>query len=323
MKLVLILNLLIPFVATAQVPNYSDLNNWSAHPTIFDNSDRVPKDLQKNFVKDSLVDVFFVHPTTYFGFTDGWNASLGNDEVNNRTDEKPILYQASVFNETANIYAPRYRQATYSAYFTDKKDSAKLAFDTAYEDVKTAFVYYLQHWNNNRPFIIASHSQGTQHAGRLIKELIENSPLKNRMVMAYLIGMPVHSDYFSYLQPCADSTQTNCFVSWRTYRTGYEGEAYIEEEEKNVIVTNPLTWKIDSTYAPRNLNHGGILYNFDKVIPNLTDAQKHGNILWVRRPKKFGSFLIRLKNYHIADYNLFYVNIREDVKRRIGYFWKR
>ena len=319
----LFLLLLLPTSLFAQFPDYNELQNWAAHPWKRDNSDRLPKDLQKNTLRDSVVDVFFVHPTTYFGFKNGWNALPGNDEVNKRTDEKPVLYQASVFNEQARVFAPRYRQASYSAYFTDKKDSAKIAFDTAYEDVKTAFLFYLEHWNNNRPFIIASHSQGTQHAGRLLKELVENTPLQNRLVMAYLIGMPVHSDYFTYLQPCTDSTQTGCFVSWRTYIRDYEGEPYIAEETKNVIVTNPLTWKIDSVYAPRKLNKGGILYNFDKVIPHLTDAQTHGNILWARRPKKFGSFLIRLKNYHIADYNLFYMNIREDVRRRIGYFWKQ
>lgn len=310
-------------LASSQPADYSSLSNWAAHPWKKDNSDRIPKDLQKDHRRDTLVDVFFLHPTTYFGFKNGWNAAPGNDEVNTRTDEKPILYQASVFNASARIFAPRYRQATYSAYYTAKKDSADLAFDTAYADLKAAFIYYLENWNNNRPFIIASHSQGTQHAGRLIKDVIENTPLQQRLVMAYLIGMPVSNDYFSSLQPCSDSTQTGCFVSWRTYLKGYAGEEYIGKEKNNVVVTNPLTWRIDSTHASIALNKGGILYNFDKVIPRLTDAQKQGNILWVRRPKKFGSFLIRLKNYHIADYNLFYVNIHEDVERRIGYFWKR
>ena len=36
---------------------------------------------------------------------------------------------------------------------------------------KAAFQYYLEHYNNGRPFIIASHSQGTYHAKRLITGL--------------------------------------------------------------------------------------------------------------------------------------------------------
>ena len=39
-------------------------------------------------------------------------------DINKKTDEKPILYQASAFNEFP-VYAPRYRQAHIRAYFTE------------------------------------------------------------------------------------------------------------------------------------------------------------------------------------------------------------
>ena len=60
------------------------------------------------------------------------------------------------------------------------KDTSKAgkAFDFAYEDIKKSFEYYLQHYNNGRPIIIASHSQGTTHALRLLKEFFENKPLQ-------------------------------------------------------------------------------------------------------------------------------------------------
>ena len=72
--------------------------------------------------------------------------------------------------------------------------------------------------------------------------------------------------------------------------------------------------------APSELNSGGILRNFNKVIPGLVHAQIHGNILWVNKPKFFGSFFLKIKNYHIADYNLFYISIRENVGTRIRSF---
>ncbi len=43
------------------------------------------------------------------------------------------------------------------------------AFEIAYADVKAAFEFYLKIYNNYRPIIIASHSQGTKHTGRLLK----------------------------------------------------------------------------------------------------------------------------------------------------------
>jgi hypothetical protein len=310
------------FAATTNVPLYSNLDYWAAHPAKKDMSDNAPKGLAyTNEIKQ--VDVFFIHPTSY---TDAAavenNANINDAVLNKKTDDNAILFQASVFNESCNVFAPRYRQAHYRNFFTANQATAKESFDIAYADVKTAFEYYLQHHNQNKPIIIASHSQGTLHAGRLLKEFFENKPLGQKLVCAYIIGLPVNQSYFSVLQPCNNATQTNCFVTWRTFKTGYPGEPYIQAETEKVWVTNPLTWRTDSLYADRALNKGAILRNFKKVKNNVADAQVHNNILWTQ-PKFFGANLIKIKNYHIADYNFYYVNIRENVKERIAAFWKQ
>lgn len=77
---------------------------------------------------------------------------------------------------------------------------------------------------------------------------------------------------------------------------------------------------MDSSLAPKELNKGGVLRNFDKVIPGLVHAEIHGNVLWVNKPQFFGSIFLKIKNYHIADYNLFYKNIRDNVGTRIKSF---
>jgi len=56
--------------------------------------------------------------------------------------------------------------------------------ELAYQDVKTAFEYYLKNWNQDRPIIIASHSQGSVHAQRLLKEFFEDKPLAKQLVAA-------------------------------------------------------------------------------------------------------------------------------------------
>ena len=301
-------------------PDYSDLNYWAASPFKYDPSDNVPKGF-KDKTKDTLADVFFIYPTTY---TDtkmpmGWNADIDNEALNQKTDNSTILYQASVFNKYCRVFSPRYRQANLRAFFTNEKDSAEASFDTAYEDVRNAFEYYLKHYNNGRPIIIASHSQGTLHAGRLLKEFFEYKPLQKQLVCAYIIGLPVFTNYFSTLKPCADSTSSGCFVSWRTFEEGYVAP-FVEKEKLKAYVINPLSWTMDTTLASADLNKGGILRNFNKVIPGLVHAQIHGNILWVNKPKFFGSIFLKTKNYHIADYNLFYENIRENVGTRIKVF---
>lgn len=304
-------------------PDYSVVNYWASHPWKPDAADNIPLPVQ-NKTKDSLSDVFFIHPTTYTDvvMSMGWNANIYDEVLNKKTDDGPILYQASVFNQHCRIFAPRYRQANLKAFFTTNKDEADKAFDIAHEDIKNAFEYYLKYYNNGRPIIIASHSQGTLHAGRLLKEFFENKPLQKKLVLAYIIGLPVFTNYFQELKPCKDSSATGCFVSWRTFKEEYVPGFVMNEKEK-AYVTNPLTLTLDEELAPATLNKGGLLRDFDKVIPGLVHAQVHGNVLWVNKPQFFGSVFLTMKNYHIADYNLFYMNIRENVETRIRSFFKK
>ncbi len=130
----------IPFDSTAVAPpDYSRTESWAVLPSQKDNADRVPACCGFTDVQDtSSVDIFFIHPTSYLKATnesDQWNASTTDRSVNKKTDEGSILYQASVFNGTGKIYAPRYRQAHIGSFFTNKDDGRK-ALDLAYSDVK-------------------------------------------------------------------------------------------------------------------------------------------------------------------------------------------
>ncbi len=305
------------FKSIQGIPDYSSLNYWASHPWKKDPADNIPASI-KDKNKDSLVDVFFIYPTTY---TDplmpmGWNAGIDNIALNKKTDNSTILYQASVFNQSCRVFAPRYRQANLKAFYATDTLNAEKAFDLAYEDLKKAFEYYLKNYNQGRPIIIASHSQGTLHAARLLRAFFENKPLNKKLVCAYIVGLPVFTNYFKEMQPCKDSSATGCFISWRTFEEGYVPE-FVQKEQEPAYVINPLTWTLDENFAASKLNKGGILRDFNKVIPELVHAQIHGSILWVNKPKFFGNIFLTMKNYHIADYNLFYMNIRENVKTRI------
>jgi hypothetical protein len=248
---------------------------------------------------------------------DGWNASLENKKLNKATDQSTILYQASVFNGSCRVFSPRYRQAHIKCFYIEK-DSAKPFFDIAYNDIKSAFEYYLKHYNNGRPIIIAGHSQGTIHAARLLNDFFEEKPLLKKLVAAYLIGMPIPLNYFSSIKLCSNKNQTGCYVSWRTFARGYEPD-FTKKEICGVV--NPLTWECNNKELIKcNFNKGGVLKNFNKIIKHVVNAEIHNNILWSCKPNIFGKVLIRKKNFHIGDINLFYMNIRENVRDRIeGY----
>lgn len=298
------------------MPDYTHLDYWAAHPGKWDPADSIPAPL-RNEKQEPIADVFFIHPTTFTKKKDKQrsNAAIDDTFIAAKTDYSSILYQASVFNASCRIYAPRYRQAHIHNFFSKDKVAAEKAFQKAYEDIRSSFEFYLQHWNQGRPIIIAGHSQGALMAERLLKELFEGKELKKKLVAAYIIGWPVPTGYFSSLPMCQDSLQTGCVISWRTFRKGYV-PPYLKNEKKPALATNPLTWKTESIPASKLLNRGSVLTKFNKVYPYTTDARLEKGLLYVKKPKFPWSFLYFSKNYHIADINLFYINLRDNIRAR-------
>ena len=312
---------LYQFKSENKKPDFSNLNYWAAHPLKWDPSDSIPKPLRKE-KRDTFVDVFFLHPTIYTMELEdsSLNADIDDPYINAKTDYSSILYQASVFNQHARIYAPRFREAHISAYFINDTLASINAFATAYADIKAAFEYYLKNYNHDRPIIIASHSQGSTHALQLLKDYFENKPLQKQLVAAYIVGMAIPPNSFSSLKMCEDSLQTGCICGWRTFRKGYKA-LYVEVEKEFSLVTNPITWKTDSEYAHKKMNTGSVLLKFNKIYKRTTDAQIYEGIIWVRRPKFPWSFLYSTKNYHVGDINLYYMNVRRNIEQRIkNYF---
>ncbi len=312
------------FTTNPGVPDYSRLDHWAAHPGKKDPSDSIPKPLRAAYHPDTTVDVFFLHPTTYLDKekTLGPNAPIDDAYLDAKTDHSTILFQASIFNAAGRVYAPRYRQANYFSYFP--KDAADTiaainAFELAYQDVKAAFLYYLEHENHGRPIIIAAHSQGSTHGKRLLKELFDGKPLQDKLVVAYLVGMPLEPDYFTVIKPCTTPAQTGCACSWRTYKEGYKS-GYVQAEKFTAIVTNPLSWDASVANVDRSANKGSVLLKFNKVLEHNVNAKVSGGVLWTSKPRFFGNIFYSSKNYHIADMNLFYISMRENAKLRAAAF---
>lgn len=302
-------------------PDYSNINYWAAHPYKKDPSDSIPKPLRRHYQPDSAVDVFFIHPTTY---TDndrpfGWNAPIHDAELAAKTDYGTILYQASIFNEAGSIFAPRYRQASLNSYFpvtAADTTQALRAFELAYADVKAAFSYYLNNHNKGKPIIIAAHSQGTTHGKKLVKEFFDGTALQQQLVAAYLVGIPVEENWFMNIKPCTTPSQTGCILSWRTFKEGYKPD-YVWNEKEKAIVTNPLTWSSIDTIATRQKNMGGVVTNFNRLVKKVAAANNARDVIWTHKPRFFGNIFFTTKNYHIGDYNLYYLSVRENVKERV------
>ncbi len=290
-------------------PDYSNEDNWLGLPFRDDAVDVVPKYIET--VNDSLkqVDVFYIYPTLYRK-GDTWNADLSDTKLNRKIDNLPVKFQATVFNEMGRVYAPRYRQATYKS-FTDSTDGPKaLAF--AYQDVKAAFEYYMEHYNQGRPIIIAGHSQGTYHTRLLLKEYFDTPEMKQQLVCAYIVGYAIYPEQYEVLTPCKEANETNCYVTWSSFDENF----YYPDTAKDLLVgkviVNPITWNIDTTEAQ---GKGAFLLKLNRKNLFKTSARIHHNMLWVDTKTP----LFRRTNIlHILDYNLFWHDIRQNVKLRVN-----
>jgi pimeloyl-ACP methyl ester carboxylesterase len=313
MRYVIFCQLLFPLLLLSQVTDYSVSEHWAALPERKDAADWTPRGLEDQQAS-ALADVFFIHPTTKLT---GWgsNASVNSKAVNKMTDERAIRNQATVFNGSCRVYAPRYQQASLHTFFKREGPSSKAAFDLAYQDIRAAFEYYMKHYNQGRPVVIAGHSQGSMHAARLLKEYFDGKPLQEQLVAAFLIGWPVKRSEFKQI-PISDSARhLGAIISYNTF--GWEAEpGYIDY--KGSVCVNPLSWKTGNEFVSAKSHKGGISQKFEGVKPNLAGCKCANGMLQIQKPAAKGYTPMTGKNYHLHDYQLFFQDIRENVAERVG-----
>jgi hypothetical protein len=304
-------------------PDYALKTNWAALPSEKDFSDSLPVGFEGKRKTEVLADVFFLHPTIYTAQPNNefdWNASLSDTALNNQVDVSTILNQASAFNNGTRVFAPRYRQAHYYAFVTTDKTSSKKALDLAYEDVKAAFAYYMEHHNAGRPIIIAGHSQGTIHAGRLLKEFFDGKPLQKQLIEAYLVGIAVQPGYFTNIKPSKSEGDFGGFVSWNTFITGYYPDNY-KNGLHTAVCTNPISWDNGGGFVSNSKSKGGVGLKF-RFMPSAVDAECSTGLLWINKPYVRGRALLRDKVWHRADINLFWADIWYNVALRTENYLK-
>ena len=309
------------FIATTYrslATDYSNQQNWAALPTMKDNADWTPNGLT-NKQDSAQVDVFFIHPTTDVTGFKG-NANIDNKAINNQTDDFPIKYQASVFNESCKVYAPRYRQAALHNFFTKNNETSQKAFDIAYQDIKAAFEYYLKNYNNGKPIIIAGHSQGSMHAQRLLREYFDGKPLQNQLVEAYIIGFPTHENQFQDLKISEKADTFGGYISYSTF--GMDSKIIsVVPEYNNAVSVNPLDWTTNKEFVSSQENKGSLTKKSNELVKHLFGAKNGNGIVEIQKPGE-GFVPMTMKNYHIYDYSLFYINIRENVALRIKKYFE-
>ncbi len=342
-------------------PNYADLHFWAAHPAKSETSDLRLPGVSSPVPSKQLIDVFYVHPTTYMG-PGLWNSAMALDQSAAQTLETMLGGHGTIFGDCCRFYAPRYREAHIAAFNADYVENGIEALDFAYRDVEAAFDYFLEYFNEGRPFIIAGHSQGSLHAMRLLETRVDMSEVRDRLIAAYPIGFWFPEDRlergFENLGLCGEPGQTGCLITYDVFGDGSVGrdpegrmpQWYASGWEYEVpfrtLCVNPISWQVNGETMPRERHKGGmplvptfsaidILLNrnsgasyeaLPEPIPNLTSAfcRDDGSLMVEAKETLpyFSKGVDDSQMYHTYDWQLFYMDIKDNVELQVANYFR-
>jgi hypothetical protein len=302
--------------APASLPyeiNYADIGNWV-----------------KISDAGKEVDVFYLYPTCWMPTeADGMVNTINNKSMR---EQAPGVYaeQASCFEGVANIYAPYYRQLNaMKSLSCSLEEQEKLVAGVPYHDALAAFEYYLTHFNNGRPFILAGHSQGSNVLKFLLSEYMASHPeVYSRMVAAYALGYSYSRQYFQanpHLKFAEGETDTRVIISWNCefMKDGKFG-GFNLVCHKGALSINPVSWSRDNelTEAGDSRNLGALDTRERYSAQVKYDPARQYEVLVVGTTdqpacdKGIGEFAL-----HSCDFRLYYYNICENAKKRVhSYF---
>lgn len=294
--------------------DYSDNDNWMTIPEV-----------------THAVDTFYLYPTCYLDDSEDALPICTIDNQAVRLQAQSVYEnQATVFEESTNVFAPYYRQSNiYTVVGMGSQELEEFQRQEQRTDVYAALDYYFEHYNNGRPFILAGHSQGSIMTKIVLGEYMEAHPeYYERMVAAYVIGYSITSDWLKdhpYLKFAEGADDTGVIVSWNTEGPGNKGQHNIVVED-GAISINPINWKRDATYAAANENLGSRILNEDtgsyEIRQKVADAQldlERGVVICTTDQVTFttAGSLFGPESFHNNDYALYYENLRENIKQRV------
>ncbi|WP_120716113.1 DUF3089 domain-containing protein [Tsuneonella amylolytica] len=289
--------------------------------------------------------VFFVHPTSYIrpaiGADAPWNAPIDDADAASRA-RLFLRGMASPFAGADEIWAPKYRQAVFGAFLTDKPE-AQQALDLAYRDIAQAFDFFVATVDPAEPIVLAGHSQGALMALRLLREKVIGTPLEKRIAMVYPVGWPIsvaHDLPALSLPACATPGQSRCIATWSTFAEpadpslvferftatpGFDGQP---RGDGPIVCVNPISGTLNGE-APAADNLGMLNPTSDFSSGELVagavgarcDLATGLLLIGANPPEMAGGGVLPGNNYHVYDIPLFWANLKADIARRMA-AWK-
>lgn len=305
------LSVFINFLSFGQDnPDYQLSENWAVTP---DNYPDFLGEFSTLNINDS-VDVFYCYPTLITSKKDKrWNVPIDDSVQKEKVLNSAVRFQASAWVSAGNLYVPFYRQAHIRSYY-ELESGGRDALLLAYSDVKSAFEYYLEHYNNGKAIILAGHSQGSTHVSMLLKDYFDNKPLQKQLIAAYIPGIGIDTNHYESIKLMDKSDQYGGYLAWNTFKKKFDQSNYHFYKGKSVI--NPVTWDT-CTFSPKIL-HQGFLFSNGNLYRNSFDTHLDDGVIWITTPRfRYRYLSFTMDNYHVGDVNLFWEDIRQNALLRV------
>ncbi|MFA6009636.1 MAG: DUF3089 domain-containing protein [Desulfobacteraceae bacterium] len=280
------------------------------------------------------VDVFYLYPTA-------WRKQNETDPNINEIDNASMrvgsnakfAQQATAFETVCNVYAPYYRQAdalyTLTLPTLEERDAVIAGIPTL--DAMAAFDFYIKHFNNGRPFILAGHSQGSNVLLNILSGYMKEHPdVYERMIAAYVIGYSVTEEYLAdnpHLKFATGAEDTGVIISYNSQSPNInEGDNFVVLEGSLAI--NPINWSREEIPATTDEGLGSFM-PIDGVfspVPQYADATldlNQGVVICSTADEDALHALIPgipTGIYHSFDYSFYYFNLRANAADRIAAF---
>ena len=281
-------------------PDYGDASQWYIHD------------------QNGVADIFYVISTETGDHLEGADTCHFANTKNTLQRSQMLVEMAAVdtfYTGRLNYYSPYYRQVSMNSLVDAKRFSARMV--RAIEDVKLSWQYYLEHFNQGRPFVLAGYSQGAAAVMAILKEMPDS--IAQRMVATYVLGFKVTTedlDDIRNIRPARGATDVGVTVCINSVASPDCAVGIISSG--NQLCINPVNWRTDTVSA-------SFVYDMPPVMDTLSVAcDPEHRLLTVRGfdHQEIMPVIGVPGNYHNYELRFYYPFIRQNIADRVDAYLK-
>ncbi len=273
---------------------------------------------------NAAVDVFYVVSTCIMHsyLPDGTETytSVLTDEEKATLAKEIRQVKKEIFPDSLNFFAPYYHETTMAAAAAGLPQDSLVALSTkSQKEVAEAFDYYMAHYNQGRPFIVAGYSQGAIMTISLLRHMTDEQ--YGRMVAAYVMGYGINDQTLTcpHIVPATGADDTGVTITFNSM----DDPAHYWDLVWNHAVTciNPISWTTDTISADFVFDGEAMNVHVDDSLNVLVVKGFHvENHPWIEEwelnPFPKGNY----HNYEITFYNPY---LRQNALNRCRHFLRK